>query len=103
RRASGTDSGFEVTTHGGRKTAGLDAIEWASRAVALAPGEILLNAMAADGTQSCFDLDLVRLVRAAVSIPVIASGGAGTAADFPPGGDAGAAQVPGGTGFHFGT
>jgi cyclase len=103
RRASGTDSGFEVTTHGGRKAAGLDAIEWASRAVDLGAGEILLNAMDADGTQAGFDLDLVRLVRAAVSIPVIASGGAGTAADFPPAVDAGADAVLAATIFHFGT
>ena len=103
RRASGTDSGFEVTTHGGRKAAGLDAVEWAARAVDLGAGEILLNAMDADGTQSGFDLDLVRLVRAAVSIPVIASGGAGTAADFPPAVDAGADAVLAATIFHFGT
>jgi cyclase len=103
RRASGTDSGFEVTTHGGRKAAGLDAVEWASRAVDLGAGEILLNAMDADGTQAGFDLDLVRLVRAAVSIPVIASGGAGTAADFPPAVDAGADAVLAATVFHFGT
>ncbi len=103
RRASGTDSGFEVTTHGGRKAAGLDAIEWASRAVDLGAGEILLNAMDADGTQAGFDLDLIRLVRAAVTIPVIASGGAGTAADFPPAVDAGADAVLAATVFHFGT
>jgi cyclase len=103
RRASGTDSGFEVTTHGGRKAAGLDAIDWASRAVALGAGEILLNAMDADGTQAGFDLDLIRLVRAAVTIPVIASGGAGTAADFPPAVDAGADAVLAATVFHFGT
>ncbi len=103
RRASGTDSGFEVTTHGGRKAAGLDAIEWASRAVDLGAGEILLNAMDADGTQAGFDLDLIRLVRAAVSIPVIASGGAGTAADFSPAVDAGADAVLAATVFHFGT
>jgi cyclase len=103
RRASGTDSGFEVTTHGGRKAAGLDAIEWAARAVDLGAGEILLNAMDADGTRAGFDLDLIRLVRAAVSIPVIASGGAGTAADFPPAVDAGADAVLAATVFHFGT
>ena len=103
RRASGTDSGFEVTTHGGRKAAGLDAIEWAARAVDLGAGEILLNAMDADGTQAGFDLDLIRLVRAAVTIPVIASGGAGTAADFPPAVDAGADAVLAATVFHFGT
>ncbi len=103
RRASGTDSGFEVTTHGGRKAAGLDAIEWAARAVDLGAGEILLNAMDADGTEAGFDLDLIRLVRAAVTIPVIASGGAGTAADFPPAVDAGADAVLAATVFHFGT
>ena len=103
RRAQGTDSGFEVTTHGGRKTAGLDAVEWASRAVDLGAGEILLNAMDADGTRSGFDLELIRLVRAAVSIPVIASGGAGAASDFPPAVGAGADAVLAATVFHFGT
>jgi len=77
RRASGTDSGFEVTTHGGRTSAGLDAVGWAHRAAELGAGEILLNAMDADGTQDGFDLDLIRLVRREVTIPVIASGGAG--------------------------
>ncbi len=73
RRAAGTDSGFEVTTHGGRKSAGLDAIEWAARATELGAGEILLNAMDADGTQDGFDLELIRAVRREVTIPVIAS------------------------------
>ena len=103
RRAPDTDSGFEVTTHGGRKAAGLDAIAWATRAAELGAGEILLNAMDADGTQSGFDLDLVRLVRAAVSIPIIASGGAGAASDFPPAVAAGADAVLAATVFHFGT
>ena len=103
RRAPNTDSGFEVTTHGGRKAAGLDAVEWAARAADLGAGEILLNAMDADGTQSGFDLDLIRLVRAAVSIPVVASGGAGAASDFPPAVDAGADAVLAATVFHFGT
>jgi imidazole glycerol-phosphate synthase subunit HisF len=103
RRAIGTDSGFEVTTHGGRKPAGLDALEWAARACDLGAGEILLNAMDADGTESGFDLELVRLVRAEVSVPLIASGGAGSAADFPPAVDAGADAVLAATVFHFGT
>jgi cyclase len=98
-----TDSGFEVTTHGGRRSAGLDAIAWAARGAELGAGEILLNAMDADGTQSGFDLELVRLVRHAVSVPVIASGGAGAAADFPPAIDAGADAVLAATVFHFGT
>jgi cyclase len=103
RRTTGTDSGFEVTTHGGRKSAGLDALAWAARACELGAGEILLNAMDADGTGSGFDLELVRLVRAEVSVPLIASGGAGSAADFPPAVDAGADAVLAATVFHFGT
>jgi cyclase len=103
RRATGTESGFEVTTHGGRKPSGLDALEWAARACELGAGEILLNAMDADGTGSGFDLELVRLVRAEVSVPLIASGGAGSAADFPPAVDAGADAVLAATVFHFGT
>jgi imidazole glycerol-phosphate synthase subunit HisF len=103
RRADGTDSGFEVTTHGGRKPAGLDALAWAARACELGAGEILLNAMDADGTGSGFDLELVRLVRAEVSVPLVASGGAGSAADFPPAVDAGADAVLAATVFHFGT
>jgi cyclase len=103
RRASGTDSGFEVTTHGGRTSAGLDALEWAARAADLGAGEILLNAMDADGTTEGFDLELIRLVRAAVSIPVIASGGAGAIDHFAPAVDAGADAVLAATVFHFGT
>ncbi len=103
RRAAGTESGFEVTTHGGRKSAGLDAIEWAVRAADLGAGEILLNAMDADGTTEGFDLELIRLVRAAVSIPVIASGGAGAIDHFAPAVDAGADAVLAATVFHFGT
>ncbi len=101
--ATATDSGFEVTTHGGRKPAGLDAVAWAARGAELGVGEILLNAMDADGTQAGFDLELIRLVRAAVTVPVIASGGAGTASDFPPAVDAGADAVLAATVFHFGT
>jgi cyclase len=103
RRASGTPSGFEVTTHGGRKSAGIDALEWAARGAELGAGEILLNAMDADGTRDGFDLDLIRLVRAEVSIPVIASGGAGAAQHFPPAVDAGADAVLAASVFHFGT
>jgi cyclase len=103
RRAPGTASGFEVTTHGGRRSAGLDAVEWAARGAELGAGEILLNAMDADGTQDGFDLELLRLVRAAVDVPVIASGGAGALDHFPPAVDAGADAVLAATVFHFGT
>jgi cyclase len=103
RRATGTDSGFEVTTHGGRKSAGLDAIAWAVRAARLGAGEILLNAMDADGTQDGFDLELIAAVRREVSIPVIASGGAGRVDHFAPAVAAGADAVLAATVFHFGT
>jgi cyclase len=103
RRASRTDSGFEVTTHGGRKSAGLDAVAWAARAAELGAGEILLNAMDADGTQDGFDLELIRAVRREVTIPVIASGGAGRLEHFAPAVACGADAVLAATVFHFGT
>ena len=96
-------SGFEVTTHGGRAGTGIDAADWARRAVELGAGEILLNSMDADGTTAGFDLELIRLVRAAVTVPVIASGGAGTLAHFAPAIDAGADAVLAASVFHFGT
>jgi cyclase len=105
RRVSGettTPSGFEVTTHGGRQGTGIDAVEWAVKASQLGAGEILLNSMDADGTKDGFDLELIRLVRAAVSIPVIASGGAGKLSDFSPAVEAGADAVLAASVFHFG-
>jgi cyclase len=103
RRAPGTPSGFEVTTHGGRRTAGLDAVEWARRGVELGVGEILLNSMDADGTTGGFDLELIHAVRAVVDVPLIASGGAGRVEHFPPAVAAGADAVLAATVFHFGT
>jgi imidazole glycerol-phosphate synthase subunit HisF len=97
-----TDSGFEVTTHGGRQGTRIDAVEWAARAAELGAGEILLNSMDADGTQDGYDLELIRLVRAAVTVPVIASGGAGRLADFAPAVAAGADAVLAASVFHFG-
>ena len=98
-----TDSGFEVTTHGGRKSAGLDALTWVRQAADLGVGEILLNAMDADGTTAGFDLELISAVRREVTVPVIASGGAGAAEHFPPAIEAGADAVLAATVFHFGT
>jgi len=98
-----TPSGFEVTTHGGRVGTGLDAVEWAARATELGAGEILLNSMDADGTATGFDLELIRAVRAVVTVPVIASGGAGDLAHFGPAVDAGADAVLAASVFHFGT
>ena len=103
RRAGGTSSGFEVTTHGGSRGTGLDALEWSRRGADLGAGEILLNAMDADGTREGFDLELIHAMRGTVSIPVIASGGAGAAAHFPPAVGAGADAVLAASVFHFGT
>jgi cyclase len=103
RRAPAAPSGFEVTTHGGRVGTGIDAIGWARRGTGLGAGEILLNSMDADGTTAGFDTDLIRAVRAVVTVPVIASGGAGTLAHFPPAVGAGADAVLAASVFHFGT
>lgn len=95
-------SGFEVTTHGGSRSAGIDAIEWARRGEELGVGEILLNSMDGDGTKDGFDLELISTVADVVSVPVIASGGAGTAAHMPPAISAGADAVLAASIFHFG-
>ncbi|MFI9365287.1 imidazole glycerol phosphate synthase subunit HisF [Kitasatospora sp. NPDC053057] len=97
-----TASGYEVTTHGGRQGTGLDAVEWAGRAAELGAGEILLNSMDADGTKDGYDLEMIRAVRKAVSVPVIASGGAGKLGDFAPAVEAGADAVLAASVFHFG-
>jgi cyclase len=102
RRAPGTESGFEVTTHGGRRGTGIDAIEWARRGEDLGVGEILLNSMDADGTKNGFDLEMLRAVRSVVRVPVIASGGAGALEHFAPAVDAGADAVLAASVFHFG-
>ncbi|MDT5042607.1 MAG: imidazole glycerol-phosphate synthase subunit HisF [Actinoplanes sp.] len=102
RRAAQPPSGWEVTTHGGRRSAGLDAVEWARRVAELGAGEILLNSMDADGTKAGFDLELIAAVRAVVGIPVIASGGAGAVEHFPPAVAAGADAVLAASVFHFG-
>ena len=106
RRAPGPpspSSGFEVTTHGGRRGTGIDAVDWARRGAELGAGEILLNSMDADGTKSGFDLELIKAVRAVVDVPVIASGGAGQVGHFAPAVAAGADAVLAASVFHFGT
>lgn len=102
RRGGGTESGFEVTTHGGRTGTGIDAVGWAAKAAELGAGEILLNSVDADGTKDGYDLELLRAVRAVVDVPVIASGGAGALADFAPAVGAGADAVLAASVFHFG-
>ena len=96
------EGAFEVTTHGGRRGTGIDAVEWAERAAALGAGEILLNAMDADGTKDGYDTEMIAAVRGRVSVPVIASGGAGRLADFAPAVAAGADAVLAASVFHFG-
>jgi imidazole glycerol-phosphate synthase subunit HisF len=102
RRAQ-TPSGYEVTTHGGRKSAGIDALAWVEEGIARGVGEILLNSMDADGTGNGFDLEMIRAVRAIASVPVIASGGAGKIEDFALALDAGADALLAASVFHFGT
>jgi imidazole glycerol-phosphate synthase subunit HisF len=102
RRAAGQPSGFEVTTHGGRRSAGLDAVAWAAQAARLGAGEILLNSMDADGTKAGFDLELIAAVRAVVGVPIVASGGAGAVEHFAPAVAAGADAVLAASVFHFG-
>ena len=98
-----TASGFEVTTHGGRRSTGIDAVEWAISGARLGAGEILLNSMDADGTEAGYDLELIELVRREVSVPLIASGGAGRIGHFAPAVAAGADAVLAASVFHFGT
>ncbi len=98
-----TESGYEVTTHGGRRGTGLDAVAWARRAVELGAGEVLLNSMDADGTTDGFDLEMLAAVRSAVAVPLVASGGAGTPEHFLQAVRAGADAVLAASVFHFGT
>ena len=102
RKADGTRSGWEVTTHGGRRGTGIDAVEWAQRGEDLGVGEILLNSMDADGTRQGYDLPMIAAVRAVTSVPLIASGGAGAIEHFAPAVAAGADAVLAASVFHFG-
>jgi cyclase len=101
-RSAPTPSGYEVTTHGGRRGTGIDAVEWAARGQELGVGEILLNSMDGDGTKAGYDLPMIKAVRSVVDVPVIASGGAGAVGHFPPAVEAGADAVLAASVFHFG-
>ena len=102
RRGGGTRSGWEVTTHGGRIGTGLDAVTWAACGAELGAGEVLVNSMDSDGTKHGFDLPMLAAIRAAVTVPIIASGGAGAAGDFAPAVAAGADAVLAASVFHLG-
>ena len=102
-RRARTESGFEVTTHGGRESSGLDALRWVEKACQLGAGEILLNSMDADGTRAGYDIGMMTAVRQVTKVPLIASGGAGTLSDFAAALDAGADALLAASVFHFGT
>lgn len=102
RRSDAMPSGYEVTTHGGKRSAGIDAISWAKEAAERGAGEILLNSMDADGTKSGFDVEMIATLRATLTLPLIASGGAGKREDFVPAIVAGADAVLAASIFHFG-
>jgi len=97
-----TASGFEVTTHGGSRGTGLDALEWIARAIDLGAAEILLNSVDFDGTNAGFDLEMLTAVREITTAPLIASGGAGAAEHFVAAARAGADAVLAASVFHFG-
>jgi cyclase len=101
-RRARTESGFEVTTHGGREGTDIDALAWVEKACALGIGEILLNSMDADGTRAGYDIGMITAVRAISKVPLIASGGAGTLEDFARALDAGADALLAASVFHFG-
>jgi cyclase len=101
-RRARTESGFEVTTHGGREGTDIDAIVWIEKACALGVGEILLNSMDADGTRAGYDIGMITAMRSVSKVPLIASGGAGTLADFAAALDAGADALLAASVFHFG-
>jgi cyclase len=101
-RRARTESGFEVTTHGGREGTDIDALSWIEKACALGVGEILLNSMDADGTRAGYDIGMITAVRAISKVPLIASGGAGTLEDFAHALDAGADALLAASVFHFG-
>lgn len=102
KRSDRTPSGFVVTTHGGRTETELDALDWARRGIELGAGELLVNSIDADGTKAGFDLELTALMHELSTVPVIASGGAGAVADFPPAIAAGADAVLAASVFHNG-
>ncbi|MCU1513888.1 MAG: imidazole glycerol phosphate synthase subunit HisF, partial [Microbacteriaceae bacterium] len=102
RRSDRSDSGWIVTTHGGRTDTDIDAIAWAIEAVERGAGELLVNSIDADGTKKGFDLELIAAMRQISSVPVIASGGAGAVTDFAPAVAAGADAVLAASVFHNG-
>jgi imidazole glycerol-phosphate synthase subunit HisF len=100
KRDPAMPSGFVVTTHGGRKSAQRDAVQWAQEASERGAGEVLLNSIDADGTKQGFDVEMLEAVRRVVSVPLVASGGAGKASDAVAAYQAGADAVLAASIFH---
>lgn len=103
KRKSGLPSGFVVTTHGGRNETELDALHWIQRCESLGVGELLVNSIDADGTRGGFDATMLAAVREVTNLPIIASGGAGSAGDFPVAAAAGADAILAASIFHEGS
>ena len=103
KRSPKTDSGFIVTTHGGRNETELDALAWVKQTIELGAGELLVNSIDADGTREGFDSEMLKAIRAISTIPVIASGGAGKASDFVAAAAAGADAILAASIFHEGS
>lgn len=103
KRSDKTESGFVVTSHGGRAETALDALAWIKKTVELGAGELLVNSIDADGTRAGFDTEMLKAVREVAAIPVIASGGAGKASDFPLAAAAGANAILAASIFHEGS
>jgi len=103
KRSPNTDSGFVVTTHGGRNETDLDALKWVKQTIELGAGELLVNSIDADGTRAGFDSEMLRAIRAISPVPVIASGGAGKASDFAQAAAAGADAILAASIFHEGS
>jgi cyclase len=103
KRSANTQSGYVVTSHGGRQDTNLDALEWIVQCQDLGAGELLVNSIDADGTRSGFDVEMLEAIRGVSRVPLIASGGAGKASDFPSAASAGANAILAASIFHEGS
>jgi cyclase len=103
KRSPNTESGYVVTTHGGRNETNLDALAWVRKTIELGAGELLVNSIDADGTRKGFDTEMIEAIRDIAKIPLIASGGAGNASDFIGAAAAGADAILAASIFHEGS
>ena len=103
KRSDRTSSGFTVTTHGGREETNMDALTWVAEAIDRGAGELLVNSIDADGTRAGFDQEMLKAISEISSVPIIASGGAGQAEDFPNAANAGASAILAASIFHDGS